>query len=119
MQQVSNPPKHRMGAGGMAKGANPSSSSSSGRRGGPAPSKSAPLKREKEGVARKVVKGSMTGSGLGGGSEGVITTLQPPPASKGAKVRATPSPVTQSLVQSGGTTYYYSGQQASPHTQLL
>ena len=45
------------------------------------------------------------GSGVG------VTTLQPPPASKQSVPRATPSPVPQSHVQSGGTTYFYSGRQ--------
>ncbi len=40
-----------------------------------------------------------------------FTTLQPPPASKSSKNKGGHAPSSQSQVQSGGTTYFYSGQQ--------
>ena len=41
-----------------------------------------------------------------------VTTLQPPPTAKSGKIKPSSSaPSTQSQVQSGGTTYFYSGKQ--------
>jgi len=58
-------------------------------------------------VRRSVSEGTcLSGSGY------AITALQPPPTSKSGKIRPSSStPSTQSQVQSGGTTYFYSGQQ--------
>ena len=42
-----------------------------------------------------------------------VTAMHPPPVSKQGKICATSSTAAQSQVQSGGTTYFYSGQQVS------
>lgn len=101
---ASNPPKHRMGVT-VSKATNASHT---------------PLPNSKSsGSGRKGDKVMLRGTAEGpnvGGSRDVrgITTLQPPPPSKLAKAKGTSSPVApQSLVQSGGTTYFYSGRQVS------
>lgn len=113
---ASNPPKHRVHgaitrAGGVA------------RTGGVASNPSTKPHRKKDLRGTGETKGLGGGGGGGGeirglggdggglGGSGGITTLQPPPASKQSVPRATPSPVPQSQVQSGGTTYFYSGKQ--------
>lgn len=96
---ASNPPKHRV-HGGVA------------RAGGVASNPSTKPHRKKDLRGAGEVKGQ---GGSGGEIRGVgITTLHPPPASKQSVPRATPSPVPQPHVQSGGTTYFYSGRQVFP-----
>lgn len=63
--------------------------------------------------------GGVGRGGAGNHSDDVIAPLQPPPVSKQAKPRPIPSTSTSSSssqqphIQSGGTTYFYSGQQVS------
>ena len=103
-QHASNPPKHRMG---MARTAVPSGGMAVSGHVTQAAGKPPAQKGKEEVVVMRSGKGNVGG----------ITTLQPPPPSKAkGRVSPTPSPtptssVSQAQVQSGGTTYFYSGQQ--------
>lgn len=92
---ASNPPKHRM-SGAVARTTNTSHT--------PFPSNKSP------GSGCKGDRGVLRVAGEVGDSRD-IRALQPPPTSKQAKAHGTNS--SQSQVQSGGTTYFYSGRQVS------
>ena len=72
---------------------------------------SSPPRKGNQETSPRGLMGGGSVQNMGGGVG--ITALQPPPVSKQAKIRATSSNTAQSLVQSGGTTYFYSGQQVS------